>query len=148
MVITEIKDKQTRTAFLDVARLIYKNDDNWVCPLDNDIKAVFDPAKNNFNQFGKCTRLILQDDNGRLTGRVAAFINNKKAFNYEQPTGGMGFFECINNEEAAFLLFDTAQKWLAENGMQAMDGPINFGENDTFWGDRKSTRLNSSHTVI
>ena len=24
--------------------------------------------------------------------------------------------------------------WLAERGMEAMDGPINFGENDNFWG--------------
>jgi hypothetical protein len=46
----------------------------------------------------------------------------------------MGFFECIDNKEAAFLLFDTAKNWLQENGMQAMDGPINFGENDNFWG--------------
>lgn len=134
MTIIEVKDKATRKAFLDTARAIYKNDPNWVCPLDNDIEAVFDPLKNNFHQYGKCIRWILRDDNNLLIGRVAAFINNKKAFNYEQPTGGMGFFECINDEKAAFLLFDTAKNWLAGNGMKAMDGPINFGENDTFWG--------------
>jgi len=134
MTITEVKDKATKKAFLDVAREIYKNDEIWVCPLDNDIEAVFDPAKNNFHQDGKCTRWILKSDNGQLIGRVAAFINNKKAYHYEQPTGGMGFFECINDEGAAFLLFDTAKNWLIENGMGAMDGPINFGENDNFWG--------------
>jgi hypothetical protein len=134
MTITEVSSKATRKAFLDAARVIYKNDNIWVCPLDNDIEAIFDPAKNNFHQNGKCTRWILRDEKGHLCGRIAAFINNKKAFNYEQPTGGIGFFECINNEEAAFLLFDAAKKWLTENGMQAMDGPINFGENDNFWG--------------
>jgi len=134
MAITEVTNKATKKAFLDVARIIYKNDKIWVCPLDNEIEAVFDPAKNNFHQNGKCTRWIMTDENERLVGRIAAFINNKKAFNYEQPTGGIGFFECINNEKAAFLLFDTAKTWLRENGMQAMDGPINFGENDNFWG--------------
>jgi hypothetical protein len=134
MTITEVTNKATKKAFLDVARVIYKNDKIWVCPLDNDIEAVFDPGKNNFHQNGKCTRWILTDENGQLIGRIAAFINNKKAFNYEQPTGGIGFFECVANEEAAFLLFDTAKKWLIENGMLAMDGPINFGENDNFWG--------------
>jgi hypothetical protein len=134
MTITEVKDKATQKAFLNTARIIYKDDNNWVCPLDNDIEAIFDPQKNNFHQYGKCTRWILKNDKGQLIGRVAAFINDKKAFNYEQPTGGMGFFECINDEKAAFLLFDTAKNWLKENGMQAMDGPINFGENDTFWG--------------
>ncbi|WP_431200318.1 hypothetical protein ACQ86K_10595 [Mucilaginibacter sp. P19] len=61
-----------------MARIIYKDDDNWVCPLDNDIEAVFNPAKNNFHQHGKCTRWILTDDNGHLIGRVAAFINEKR----------------------------------------------------------------------
>jgi len=134
MTVTEVTDKTTRKAFLDVARLLYKNDDVWVCPLDNDIEAVFDPAKNNFHKNGKSIRWILRDDQGALIGRVAAFINYQKAYHYEQPTGGMGFFECISDEKAAFLLFDTAKAWLKENGMQAMDGPINFGENDTFWG--------------
>jgi len=134
MIITEVADKTTRKAFLDTARVIYKNDENWVCPLDIDIEAVFDPAKNNFHQFGSCVRWILKNDEGALIGRIAAFINTKKAYNYEQPTGGIGFFECIDDEKAAFLLFDTAKAWLQQNGMQAMDGPINFGENDTFWG--------------
>jgi hypothetical protein len=134
MNIVEVTDKKTRKQFLDVARIIYNDDDVWVCPLDIDVEAVFDPAKNNFHQHGKCTRWILKDNNGGLIGRIAAFINNKKAFTFDQPTGGIGFFESINDEKAAFLLFDTARAWLKANGMQAMDGPINFGENDNFWG--------------
>jgi len=46
----------------------------------------------------------------------------------------MGFFECTDDRDAAFLLFDTCSAWLKERGMQAMDGPINFGENDVNWG--------------
>jgi len=134
MTIIEVKDKASKKAFLDVARMIYKDDKNWVCPLDNEVEAVFDPAKNNFHQHGKCTRWILLDNKQKPVGRVAAFINENKAYNYEQPTGGMGFFECINNQEYAFFLFDTAKNWLQAQGMQAMDGPINFGENDSFWG--------------
>jgi hypothetical protein len=134
MTITEVNSKADKKAFLDVARIIYKNDQNWICPLDNDIEAVFDPQKNPFFKHGKCTRWILTDDKGELMGRVAAFINDEKAYNYEQPTGGMGFFESINDQTVAFLLFDTAKNWLKANGMRAMDGPINFGENDNFWG--------------
>jgi hypothetical protein len=134
MTITEVISKADKKAFLDVARIIYKNDDVWICPLDIDIEAVFDPKKNNFHTHGKITRWILCDDNGKLIGRIAAFINEEKAYNYEQPTGGCGFFECIDDKQAAFKLFDTAKAWLQERGMKAMDGPINFGENDKFWG--------------
>jgi hypothetical protein len=46
----------------------------------------------------------------------------------------VGFFEVTENREAAFLLFNTAKEWLSARGMEAMDGPINFGENDNNWG--------------
>lgn len=134
MKIVPVKDNKSKKEFLDVVATIYAGDKNWIRPLDSDIEKVFDAKANPFFEHGKCTRWILVDDNNKTIGRVAAFINDKKAHNYEQPTGGMGFFECINDPKAAKLLFDTAKNWLQENGMQAMEGPINFGENDTFWG--------------
>lgn len=134
MTLTEVKNAQDQKDFLDTARIIYKDDPNWICPLDQDIEAVFDPNTNSFHKHGVCTRWILKSADGQLIGRVAAFINEKKAFQYEVPTGGMGFFECIDDQKAADLLFDTAKNWLSDKGMKAMEGPINFGENDTFWG--------------
>ena len=50
------------------------------------------------------------------------------------PPAGWAFLNVLMMKKAAFLLFDTAKAWLKENGMRAMDGPINFGENDNFWG--------------
>ena len=134
MQIHPVSNSKTRKEFLDVARLLYINDENWICPLDTDINTIFDPKKNPFFKHGVCERWILKSDDGQLIGRVAAFVNEKKAFQYEQPTGGMGFFECINDQSAAFKLFDTAKEWLQQQGMKAMDGPINFGENDSYWG--------------
>ncbi len=134
MKLTEVKDPRTEKAFLDVARKIYEKDKTWVCPFDNDIKGVFDPERNTYFRHGEVSRWVLSDDRGNLIGRISAFIDRNMAGSYDQPTGGMGFFECINNREAAFLLFDTARNWLAERGMEAMDGPINFGETDKYWG--------------
>jgi len=134
MKIIPVSDHHTRKEFLKVPHFIYKDDKNWICPLDQDVEKTFDAKKNPFFKHGQCTRWILEDDNGRITGRVAAFINDKKAYQYDQPTGGIGFFECTDNYEAASALFDTAREWLKTHGMKAMDGPINFGENDTFWG--------------
>lgn len=134
MQLISVSSSPTKKAFLQVPHLIYQNDQNWICPLDQDVEKTFDPEKNIFFKHGECTRWILKDEQGKTIGRIAAFINTKKAFNYEQPTGGIGFFECIDNQDAAFKLFDIAQAWLKEKGMAAMDGPINFGENDTFWG--------------
>lgn len=130
----EVNDKRTKRSFCDVMRMLYKGDPNFICPLDDTIEGIFDPGRNTFFSHGEATRWIMKNEKGELVGRVAAFINRKKAFSYNQPTGGLGFFECINNKEAAFTLFDTCRAWLQQRGMEAMDGPINFGENDNFWG--------------
>ena len=134
MKLTEVNSPRLRRQFLAVAKELYQDDPVWVCPLDKTIDAVFNPAKNHFFEKGEATRWILTANDGKLIGRVAAFINRKKAYGYEQPTGGMGFFECIDDMDAAFMLFDQCKQWLQERGMEAMDGPINFGENDNFWG--------------
>lgn len=135
MQVTEVITPQDKKAFLELPLRIYRDDSNWIRPLDSDIKSVFNTAKNKFFRHGECTRWIVKDDSGNTIGRVAAFIDKKTATkNNEQPTGGMGFFESVNNQEVAFLLFDTAKKWLQQKGMEAMDGPINFGERDSWWG--------------
>lgn len=134
MTITSVSTSKQARQFLDMVNPIYKGDPNWIRPLDQDIEAVFDQRKNPFFTHGQCERWILADDNGHIIGRIAAFINEKKAWQYEVPTGGIGFFECINDQHAADILFEQAKAWLQERGMQAADGPINFGENDSFWG--------------
>ena len=114
MQLIEVNNKNTQKDFLEVARIIYKDDPVWVCPLDIEIDNIFNPKENTFYTHGEACRWILKNDNGELIGRVAAFINEKKAFTFDQPTGGMGFFECINDKKAAFMLFDKAKAWLEE----------------------------------
>jgi hypothetical protein len=121
--------------FLQAPVHLHRADPNWIRPLDKDINEVFDPKKNKAFRFGKATRWLLRDASGRAVGRVAAFVSKKyRNKGDEVPVGGMGFFECPDNQEAANLLFDTAKAWLQAEGMEAMDGPINFGERDRWWG--------------
>jgi len=70
------------------------------------------------------------------TNNECKYNANKKYKNKgdDVPVGGVGFFDCINDQNAADMLFDVAKHWLIQKGMQAMDGPINFGERDRWWG--------------
>jgi hypothetical protein len=130
-----VSDSASSKEFLKVPLIIYKDDPNFIRPLDKDVNDVFDPKKNKAYRHGEIQRWLLKDDNGNLIGRIAAFVNKKyKNKGDEQKTGGIGFFECINNQEAADMLFDVAKSWLMQRGMEAMDGPINFGERDRWWG--------------
>ena len=130
----EVKSTKEAESFHDAMRAIYKGDPNFICPLDETIEGIFTPSKNIFFSHGEAIRWVLYDSGNKFAGRIAAFINKNKAFTFQQPTGGIGFFECVNDQKAADILFDAGKKWLQERGMEAMDGPINFGENDNFWG--------------
>lgn len=132
MQMQEVKSEADKQLFIEMAVDIYKNDPNWIRPLDKDIAEVFDPEKNKFFKRGECTRWLLKDDQGKVIGRIAAFVNRQ--YKMEQPTGGVGFFECIDDQAAANFMLDHCKKWLQERGMEAMDGPINFGERDKWWG--------------
>jgi GNAT superfamily N-acetyltransferase len=134
MRIIEVNDKESRKEFIRFPKELYKNDPYWVCPLDNEVESVFDPLRNPAFSHGEATRWILKDENNKTIGRTAGFIDHIRSKTNNQPTGGMGYFEVIENKDAAFMLFDTAKEWLSSRGMEAMDGPINFGENDINWG--------------
>jgi hypothetical protein len=134
MKIVEVTTSKHKTDFLRFPHALYKHDAEWIAPLDQDVEEVFDPKQNVQFAHGEAKRWLLYDNNQQLIGRVAAFYNQKYISQSGEPKGGVGFFECINNQEAANTLFDTCKNWLSEKGMKAMDGPINFGEKDRFWG--------------
>ena len=135
MQLVEVTNKKLADNFLQVNALINKDNPNYIRPLDKDINEVFHLKKNKAYRFGTTIRWVLKKDDGELIGRIAAFTNKKyKNKGDDVPVGGVGFFDCINDQQAADMLFDVAKHWLLQQGMQAMDGPINFGERDRWWG--------------
>lgn len=130
----EVKSASEDRAFFDVVDRIYAGNGCWVRPIDNSIRKIFDPKANPLFNGGEAIRWIARNGQGEVVGRIAAFYNREQAALEEQPTGGCGFFEAIHDQALADLLFDAARDWLKERGMEAMDGPINFGSRDSFWG--------------
>ncbi|MEO8854601.1 MAG: hypothetical protein ABI359_12545 [Ginsengibacter sp.] len=135
MQLFQVSDSASAKEFLKVPLIIYKGDPHFIQALDKDVNEVFDPKKNKAFRFGECNRWVLKDEDGNLIGRIAAFVYKKyKNKGDTQKTGGIGFFECIESQEAADMLFDVSKHWLMQRNMEAMDGPINFGERDRWWG--------------
>ena len=135
MLLTEVNNSSTAKDFVQVNVLMNRSNPNYIRPLDNEVNDVFDPSKNKNYKYGEAKRWILKDSNGRLIGRIAAFTHSKYVNKEtEFATGGIGFFDCSNDQSAANELFDAAKEWLQSKGMEAMDGPINFGDRDKWWG--------------
>jgi hypothetical protein len=134
MKVVEVKSLKAARDFIQAHIQCNQHDPNWIRPLNKDVEQVFAPQKNKTFRFGEVCRWVLYD-NHKPVGRIAAFTNKKyKNKGDEFPVGGIGFFDSPHDLQAAFLLFDTAKTWLTERSMQAMDGPINFGERDRWWG--------------
>ena len=128
----KVTNDAEKREFLEFPPRLYKNDKNYIRPLNKDIQDVFDKKKNKFFKTGECERFLFKNTQNKTVGKVAVFVNKK--YKQEQPTGGIGFFDCINDQETANFIFDFCKNWLQERGMEAMDGSINFGERDKFWG--------------
>ncbi|SIT21347.1 hypothetical protein SAMN05421785_11131 [Chryseobacterium gambrini] len=128
----EVQNQSQRKEFLEFPARLYQKDKNYIRPRNIDIEDIFNPQKNRFFKNGECARFLFKNKENKTVGKVAVFIN--ETYQQKQPTGGIGFFDCINDQETADFIFDHCKNWLQQRGMEAMDGPINFGERDKFWG--------------
>ena len=135
MYLAEVLSKQEEHDFLQVHVDCNKDNKAWIRPLDHDIRFVFNKDKNKAFRYGEAIRWVLYSNNAKPIGRIAAFVNRRyKNKGDEFKVGGIGFFDCQNDHDLANLLFDKARDWLRQRGVKAMDGPINFGERNNWWG--------------
>lgn len=130
MQLTEVITKQDNRDFLGMVAHIYANDRQYVRPPDNQITARFDSNQNILLKTGQAKRWIVKKE-GRVVGRIAAFYHHAIP---EKPFVGIGFFECINSQEVANLLFENALNWLGTQSFSKAMAPINIGDRDSFWG--------------
>lgn len=112
-------------------KTLYAKDSGFIAPIEKDVESVFTKGHNPAFNDGEAVRYLFKSDNGTWIGRCAVFYRELKK---GHKSGGMGFFECTEDREAAFFIFDTCKTWLLNKGCTYMDGPINFGDRDSFWG--------------
>lgn len=141
--IRELKTPKERLEFIKFPWRIYKRDPNWVPPLISERKEFFDPEKNpSFKHMDVALFMIegeYQPDGsppppphlrqGPL-GIISAHINHIHNEFHGEKVGFFGFFESVNDREVAHRLLKTASDWVAERGMMAIRGPMNFSTND------------------
>jgi len=112
---------------------IYQNFPNWVPPFRFEIEQIFDPDSNDFFKTGECERFIVFDDD-KAVARFAVMNNPVRDKVLKPKMGGLGFIEMRNNQKLANKIIDFAADWHKKRGYHALRGPINFGENDQYWG--------------
>lgn len=112
---------------------IYEDNPHWIPPFRFEIEKVFDPGKNSLFEKGECERFLMYD-NDELVARFAVMNHSEKDAVFEPKMGGLGFLEMINDQKVADGVIRFAKEWHQKRGYKAFRGPVNFGENDNFWG--------------
>lgn len=131
--IQAVTTSQDREMFLDVPKLVYADDPNWVSPLRSDVAKKFDPSNPFFN-YGKMQQFIAVNQEGKkkqAVGRIVAAINQRLIARESQNIGLFGFFECVPDFTIAKSLFDAACQWLQEQGMTRVRGPIDLSTHNS-----------------
>lgn len=132
--IQKIKTKKQVEAFHALPERLYKDHHWYRPPFRFEIENVFDPKKNErFSKGGECERFLIYFKD-HVVGRFALFTDPEKDERYDPKLGGIGFIEMENRTGIAEHMIGFAKQWHRDRGYGGFRGPINFGENDTFWG--------------
>lgn len=117
--------------FIKFPWTIYKDNPYWIPPLISERKKILDRKKNPFFQHAEADYFLAYKD-GRLSGTIAAIKNDLHNEYHKENIGFFGFFECIDDQEVADKLFDTAMAWIKSRNLTEMRGPANPSSNDEY----------------
>lgn len=129
------KVSQTRQVdlFHSFQKQIYRHYPNWISPFRFEIEKVFDPGKNSFFHSGECERYLMFNKN-TIVARFAVMNQPDRDRVLDPIMGGIGFLELVNDPDVMQNVITFATNWHKRRGYGAFRGPVNFGENDNFWG--------------
>lgn len=130
--VTPVRGAADRMAFIRLPYALYRDDPNWVPPLEMERKDFLDPKKNPFFDYAE-VELFLARRGAEVVGRVAAIKNPRHMEVHGTQEGFFGLFECVNDAGVARGLLDAASAWLKARGIDRVLGPANFSSNQD-WG--------------
>lgn len=110
--------------FMSLLWDLYRGDENWVPPLRQNQMELVNFRYHPFYDKNVCEAFIVLK-NGKTAGRILALVNHGHNERFHEKRGFFGFFECIDDSHAAKLLFQAACRYLREQGMEDVRGPVN-----------------------
>ncbi len=128
--IVTVTNNKDLNKFIDVPWHIYnkKEHPKYVAPLRAAVKENLDTKHNPFYKRAEI-QCFMAYKGKKPVGRIAAIENRGHNDFHKDKVGFYGFFECIEDQEVAALLFDTAADWLKKRNLTHMRGPMNPSTN-------------------
>ncbi len=127
--IRPVQNKAERKVFIRLANRLYADDPHYVAPLEFELSARLDPAKNPSLKDSPHQLWIAFRD-GEPVGRISAMVNQAHLDRYKDATGHFGFIEGEDDPAIFDALLKVASDWLREHGVHKIAGPFNFSVNE------------------
>jgi hypothetical protein len=121
--IVEVRGRRDLKRFVRLPYTVYRGDPLWVAPLLIDLKKMFDPRRSPFLEHGSITPFLALRD-GQVVGRIAAITNGQYNTFHGVNEGFWGYFECLDDRDAAARLFDHVADWFRQRGVRTVYGPV------------------------
>ncbi|MFD6363513.1 GNAT family N-acetyltransferase [Streptomyces roseolus] len=128
LTVSPVRTRAQRTAFVECEYALRREDRCWTPPLRRDQYRLLDRAHNAFLSFGEI-ELYLAHRGREVVGRIAAVYDPRFNHHHGARDGFFGLFACVDDQDAARMLFRAAGAWLAERSMTSLVGPVNFSMN-------------------
>lgn len=116
-------------AFIHVVDGIYKDCQQYVPDLENEVRSLFDPRKNPGLEFSDIQPFVAYQ-NGQPVGRVVAIINRHANEKWNIKCVRFAMIEFIDNLEVSKALLKTVEEWGRSKGMETMQGPLGITDFD------------------
>jgi GNAT superfamily N-acetyltransferase len=129
LVIKPVNTLEERKAFLRFPWRVYQDDPYWVPPIFSERLQFTDPEKNPFFEHSKA-QLFLAMRGEEVVGTIAAFTNGRHNEYQGENIGFFGFFEVLEDYEAAEALLKAAEGWARKQGHSVLRGPAQWSTND------------------
>ncbi|RPI58635.1 MAG: N-acetyltransferase [Chloroflexi bacterium] len=127
--IVPVRTEEERRAFARFPWELYRGDPYWVPPIFNDRLTLLNPAKHPFHEHAT-VQLFQARRGGQMVGTISAHVNQRHNEVYGDKVGFFGFFEVVDDEDAARALLNAASDWVLQQGMDAIRGPESFSQNE------------------
>ena len=115
-------------SFIELPWTLYADDPCWVPPLIFERKWHLSPKNPYFEHADFQAWIACRGK--RVVGRISAQVDQLHLQRYHDATGFFGFLEAEDNGETFRALFEVAEEWLRQQGMERIRGPFSLSIND------------------
>jgi GNAT superfamily N-acetyltransferase len=127
--ITAVQDATELMSFISFPWQVYKDNPYWVPPLISERKEFLDKQHSPFFEHAKGDFFVARRGE-KIVGTIAAFTNELFNQFQEMNAGFFGFFEVLDDPEAAQALLSKAMDWCKSAGHDSVIGPAQYSTND------------------